>query len=93
MNPPHPQRFAELCRIGVDLFEAQAFEPARDVFRLLVLWHSREPAAWYWLGRCHQELDEAATARALFEAAAAAGRSPLFRALARGVDAPGGRPC
>ena len=82
-----------MYRIGVDLFEAGAFEPARDVFRLLVLWRSSEPSGWYWLARCHQELDQTETVRALFEAAAAAGRSPLFRALARGAGLAGRPPC
>jgi hypothetical protein len=74
-----------LSRIGVDLFEAGAFTSARDVFRLLVLERSGEPSGWYWLGRCHQELGQPDVARALFESAERAGRSPLFRALVRGI--------
>lgn len=74
-----------LGRIGLDLFEVGAFQSARDVFRLLVLDCSTEVSAWYWLARCHQELGEPEKARKLFECAAHAGRSPLFRALARGL--------
>jgi hypothetical protein len=85
--------FHSLCRIGVDLFEARAFKPALDVFRLLVARHSHDPTVWYWLGRCHQELDEPEVARRLFEVAGYTGRSPLFRALARGAGQPRPRRC
>lgn len=74
-----------LQRIGIDLFDAGAFEPARDVFRLLLLERSDDPEIWYWLGRSHAELGQTDEARSVFEAAAHAGHSPLFRALARGL--------
>lgn len=81
-----PAHAFALGRIGVALFEAGAFTSARDVFRLLVLERSQEPSGWYWLGRCHQQLGQDDIARAIFETAAKARRSPLFRALARGLD-------
>lgn len=77
---------ARLCRIGLDLFETGRFEPARDVFRLLVVTRGDDPEPWYWLGRCHAELDEPEQAQRVFETAALAGHSPLFRALARGLE-------
>jgi Flp pilus assembly protein TadD len=80
-----------LPRIAVDLFDAGAFEPARDLFRLLVVQRTGDPELWYWLGRCHIELGQPERARRVFETAARAGHSPLFRALARGVR--GGEPC
>jgi tetratricopeptide (TPR) repeat protein len=80
-----------LHRVAVDLFDARALEAARDVFRLLVVERTGDPEVWYWLGRCHLELEQYEQARCVFEAAARAGHSPLFRALARGVR--GAEPC
>lgn len=71
--------------MGVDLFDAGAFEPARDVFRLLLLQRSDDDSVWYWLGRCHQELGQEETALALYTCAGRAGRSRVFGALARGL--------
>lgn len=79
-----PNAYA-LARIGVDLFDANAFEHAKNVFRFLLLSRPKEPSLWYWLGRCHQELGDDATAQRLFDLAHRGGVSKLFGPLSRGV--------
>jgi tetratricopeptide (TPR) repeat protein len=74
-----------LDRVALDLFDAGAFNPAKDVFRLLLLYRPSQAATWYWLARCHQELGEEDKAMRLFELAYDAGLSPLFLPLARGA--------
>ncbi len=71
-HPPALERREEaeaVYAIGHAYYARDDFRRAADVFRLLVLTRPQEARGWTALGACHDAVDEAEQAEALYEAA------------------------
>lgn len=69
--------------IGHAYYARDDFRRAADVFRLLVLTRPQEARGWTALGACHDAVDEAEHAEALYEAALLAPLGDVDRDRAR----------